>query len=190
MTTTTATFPGRLQSHRRQPQLAAGDPQRPARPTDVKILSNPSLVVLDNEVATWKWATRCRCRPAAPRAELQQRRRQHDRLQGHRPRPARAAAGEFQRHGPARRRSGDQQRARKNSNISSFDADGVFATTRSRVRDFRPKRSDGLWLSRGLISRDPDRLALRRADTRSIALCRRRLPERPENPRCEPNSSC
>ena len=79
--------------------------------TDVKILSNPSLVVMDNGVATL--ASR---RPGADhhrhgdRAQREQRRRQYHQLPEHRHYLARRSPRQLQQYREARRRTGNQQR--------------------------------------------------------------------------------
>ena len=95
--------------------------------SDVKVLSTPSVVVLDNQVATLAGR-----RPGAGRDRERDRadrhRRaggQHHRLSQHRRDPARRAAHQRQRQRAARRRAGDLQR--RGGQRRQPDADGVAA---------------------------------------------------------------
>ena len=82
--------------------------------SDVKVLSAPSVVVLDNQVATLQVGDQIPVTTAVGYVLSRRRHanRQHHRLSQHRRDPARGAAHQCQRQRAARHRAGDQQRRR------------------------------------------------------------------------------
>ncbi len=112
--------------------------------TDVKILSNPSLVVVGQ-----------RCRHLASRrpgsdhhrhgdgAQREQRRRQHHQLSEHRHHLARRSPRQLQQYGEARYRTGNQQRLR-HQRAGHADADHFRAESQKHaVGRRRPDRAAG-----------------------------------------------